>query len=201
MAWAVAFWQCIASAVTVQPSSASSAKISGGAVISLPSTLRWPSTSRCAQLQALIRWSGPQPARRSNERRAVLPSTATTCSIRAAKAATKRPKQASNPAGSSSRNRRENVSWLGMPPGSARKRRKNGSFARPNAAMSTQLSAPHHVAPSAISRISSRSCRCALPVRGSARSAKHARNRSMPPLPSRSGQPNQITARKDSTNF
>ncbi len=31
--------------------------------------------------------------------------------------------------------------------------------------------------------------RCALPLRGSARSAKHARNRSIPPLPSRSGQP------------
>ena len=34
--------------------------------------------------------------------------------------------------------------------------------------MSTQLSAPHKIAHSAISKISSSSCRCALPVRGSA---------------------------------
>ena len=43
------------------------------------------------------------------------------------------------------------------------------------------------VAHNAISKPSSRSWRCALPVRGSARSAKHARNRSIAPLPNRSG--------------
>ena len=56
-----------------------------------------------------------------------------------------------------------------------------GSLARPNRAMSTPPSAPHKLAASAISRISNRSWRWALPVRGSTRSLKHARNRSMPP--------------------
>jgi hypothetical protein len=110
------------------------------------------------------------------------------------------PKQASNALGSSRRNRREKVSWLGIPPGKRMKRRRNGALASPNSAMSTQVSAPHNVEHNAISRISSKSWRCALPVRGSAKSAKHARNRSILPLPSHSGQPKQIRKPKDSTN-
>ena len=60
MVRAVAFWQCIASAVTMCPSRASSASSSGRASISLlsPATSRWPSTSRCSTAQALTRWSG-----------------------------------------------------------------------------------------------------------------------------------------------
>ena len=45
-------------------------------------------------------------------------------------------------AGSSSRNSRENVSWLGRPPGSARKSRNSASRSRAKSAKSTQLSAP-----------------------------------------------------------
>ena len=60
-------------------------------------------------------------------------------------------------------------------------------MASPNRAMSTHVSAPDSVAHNAISKTSGRSWLCALPVRGSARSAKHARNRSIPPLPNRSG--------------
>jgi hypothetical protein len=80
---------------------------------------------------------------------------------------------------SSSGNTREKASWLGTP-SRRRKRRKNG-LARPNRAMSTQLSAPNTVAARTISRISHRSCRCALAVHGSSKSPKHARNRSTPP--------------------
>lgn len=74
----------------MQPSSIKSARSSGKAVISfdLPSTLRCPSASRVSQAKALIRCSGPWPFRRSKERRMVLPSTATTPSIRSANAAT-----------------------------------------------------------------------------------------------------------------
>ena len=206
MVRAVAFWQCIASAVTICPSRASSANSSGRASISLlsPATFCWPSTSRCSTAQALTRCSGRRPRWRSKLRLAVLPSTATTSPAPAswANAATKRPKLASKASGSSSRKSREKVSWLGMPPSRRRKRRRNGSLARPNRAMSTQPSAPHRVAASAISRISNRSWRWALPLRGSARSPKQARNRSMPPSSGKARRqhikhmPNQ----KDSTN-
>ncbi len=114
-------------------------------------------------------------------RRAVVPSSATTSSPGAAKAATQRPQLAANASGSSRRRIREKVSWPGTPPSRRRKRRRNGSSARPNRAMPTQLSAPHSIAASAISRIANRSWRRSLPVRGSARSSKPARNRSMPP--------------------
>jgi len=60
IARAVAFWQCMASAVTIQPSSVDSARGSGKAVISfdLPSTLRCPSASRVSPAKALMRCSG-----------------------------------------------------------------------------------------------------------------------------------------------
>lgn len=75
------------------------------------------------------------------------------------------------------------VVGLRTPPGSRRNRLSNGSLARPNSAMSTQVSAPESVAASAITSISNSWCRRALPRLGSPRSPRHARNRSMPPLP------------------
>jgi hypothetical protein len=78
------------------------------------------------------------------------------------------------------------VSWLGMPPGSRRKRRNSASVERPNSAMSTQVSALLTIAKSATITIPSSSCRYALPRRGSTKSAKHPRKPSM--LPSRKNQ-------------
>ncbi len=59
--------------------------------------------------------------------------------------------------GSSSRNTRENVSWLGKPFSSARNSRSRRSRSSANSAKSTQLSAPQTDATSAIVRISRRS--------------------------------------------
>jgi hypothetical protein len=63
--------------------------------------------------------------------------------------------------------------------------------------MSTQVSAPHKVASSAIITISSSAWRWALPERGSSSSAKHARNRSMPsPFGNQDGKIRSIFPRK-----
>src|SRR3954447_13760652 len=59
--------------------------------------------------------SGDLPAARSKERRSVLPSIGTTPCKGSAKRCMKRVKQASNGAGSRSRNTWLKVSWLGMP--------------------------------------------------------------------------------------
>ena len=73
-------WQPIASMVTTAPCNSSNCNNSGIAVISfdLFATLHCPSTSRCCELHAEIIWIGPCSAARSNERRNVFPSTATT---------------------------------------------------------------------------------------------------------------------------
>src|SRR3954467_6545262 len=74
--------------------------------------------------------SGDLPAARSKERRSVLPSIATTPCKVSAKRCMKRVKQASNGAGSRSRNTRLKVSWLGMPCRKRRNCRRNGSWHR-----------------------------------------------------------------------
>src|SRR3954470_23942777 len=53
-------------------------------------------------------------------------------------------KHAWNCAGSSSRNTRENVSWLGMPCRSVRTSSRKVCLARPNRTMSVQVSPPHN---------------------------------------------------------
>src|SRR5215216_2846148 len=65
--------------------------------------------------------------------------------------------QAWNCSGSSSRNTREKVSWLGMPCSRGRNWRRNGSLACPNRAMSEQSSPPHSMVHKAMTRISCRS--------------------------------------------
>ena len=179
---AMARWQPIASVVTTQPSSESISSSFGMAVISLDpsSTATWPKTSRAPQAQAETRCKDEASVARSYERRSVLPSTATTPCAASAKRCMKREKHASNRAGSSRRNTRLNVSWLGTPRRSGRKRRRNPSLARPNTAMSEQSSAPHSMAQNAITRIACRSCR-ALSSRGSSSSEKQAANPSMAP--------------------
>src|SRR5215210_7651691 len=79
---------------------------------------------------------------RSKERRSVLPSIATTPCKVSAKRCMKRVKQASNGAGSRSRNTRLKVSWLGMPCRKRRNCRRNGSLTVPNSAMSEQSLPP-----------------------------------------------------------
>ena len=76
-------------------------------------------------------------------RRRLLPSMALTPSRPAAKRSMKRRKPALNGFGSSRRNSRLNVSWLGIP---CRKRRnclRKSALAWPNSAMSEQSSPPH----------------------------------------------------------
>src|SRR3954470_7229475 len=88
-----------------------------------------PSTRRCSAAQAETRCSGEAPAARSKERRRVLPSSATTPGQPSAKWRMNARKQAWNCSGSSNRNTRENVSWLGMPCSRGRNWRRNGSLA------------------------------------------------------------------------
>jgi hypothetical protein len=70
----------------------------------------------------------------------------------------KRRKHPWNCAGSSSRNTRLNVSWLGTPWRSRRSCRRNAALARPNTAMSEQSSPPHNMVQKPITGISCRSC-------------------------------------------
>ena len=130
----MAFWQPIASSVTIQPSSRRVSSSSGIAVISfdLPSTARWPSASPRPLAQALTRCSGPRSWRRLPERRTALPSTATTSrSIPSARDCAQRVKQASNASGSMSMNTRRKVSCEGMPFGRARKVPSQACLLRP----------------------------------------------------------------------
>ena len=184
---AVARWQCMASTVTVAPAKSSISRSAGTAVISLPSaaTVTWPSTGRSSAAHALTRCKGEAPAVRSNDRRKLLPSTATTPDRTAANAAMKRWNAAWNAAGSRSRKMRLNVSWLGGPPASVRNSRSSSSFASAKSAISTQLSAPHRLAHSAMNKTFSRSCCRRFPVRGSSTPSNAARNRSIVASPSR----------------
>ena len=63
-------------------------------------------------------------------------------------------KQASNAAASSSANTRPNVSCEATPFSNGNIRRSHSSFASPNSATSTQLSAPHRMAHTATSNSS-----------------------------------------------
>src|SRR3954462_9829706 len=184
-------WQLSASAVTIQPLSDSSSSSFGTAVISLdlPSTAIWPSSRRCSADQAWTICSGDLPVTRSNERRSVLPSTATTPRRLSAKRCMKRVKQVSNAFGSSRRNTRLKVSWLGVPWRRRRNCRRYGALISPNSAMSEQSSPPDSKVQSAIINNSCRSWR-ALSRRGSTTSAKQATNSS-------TGRPQRWIARPD----
>ena len=177
MTWrAISRWQLSASTVTTQPSRFSIFSSLGTAVISfdLASVATWPSTSRCSQPQADTICSADLPLALSNERRSTLPSIATTPWQVSANRAMNRWKQWRNCSVSSKRNSRLNVSWLGAPCSSLRKPRRNPSLTRANSAMSVQSSPPESTVHSAIISISNRSCRPALPVRGSSKPAKQA---------------------------
>jgi hypothetical protein len=178
----------MASPVTSIPVRSNSPSSARAAVISLPpgGTAAWPSTSRASQAKAVTTCSGDAPAAQSNDRRSVLPSIATTPRPSWPRPSRNRPKQAPKAAGSSSRNSRLNVSWLGRPFSSFRKLRNSRSRSRAKSAKSTQLSAPQTEATSAIVTTSTRSCRVAFPVRGSGNSAKHASNQPIGPLQPRS---------------
>ena len=80
-------------------------------------------------------------------------------------------RKASNPranaSGSSRRKTRLKVSWLGKPFSRRRNSLSSASRSSANSAKSTQLSAPQTDATNAIARMSSSSCRRALPRRGS----------------------------------
>src|SRR4051812_34112182 len=175
----------------MQPLSDSSSSSFGTAVISLdlPSTAIWPSSRRCSADQAWTICSGDLPVTRSNERRSVLPSTATTPRRLSAKRCMKRVKQVSNAFGSSRRNTRLKVSWLGVPWRRRRNCRRYGALISPNSAMSEQSSPPDSKVQSAIINNSCRSWR-ALSRRGATTSAKQATNSS-------TGRPQRWIARPD----
>src|SRR2546430_6508579 len=176
MHWANSAWQCSASAVTVQPSSASSSKASNAAATSLRlGANRWAIASRASAAHTLTSCSGVVLRPRSNAPRKALPSTATTPCSSLANSARNRRNTGSNACGSSSLNIRLKVSWLGMPCSSRRNWRNRASLAQPNSAMSAQLSAPHSTAANAMTKTSTKSCR-ALSARGSGTSWKRFLN-------------------------
>ncbi len=105
-----------------------------------------------------------------------MPSIASTPAPSAPRSSRKAEKHDPNATGSSSRNTRENVSWLGTPLRRPRNAANSARRSRPKCAKSTQLSAPQIDAVSAITSTSTRSCRWALPVRGSESRSNAIRN-------------------------
>jgi hypothetical protein len=173
----MAVWQPIASMVTVAPSRSSRRSSAGMAVISFDfsATATCPSTSRLALAQALTRCRAARPASPARAPRSALPSMGTTCpAVPGATACTQARKQAWKASGSSAAKTRPKVSWQGIPPGSGRKVRSQGSFASANVTIPTKPSAPHSVAHRAIVRISSSRCCLVRSTRGSGRAAKCA---------------------------
>src|SRR3954468_23772903 len=113
---AIARWHPMASRVTMLSTRTNWSSKAGMAMISLDLSApqRWPSTSPCALAQALTRCNGARSCLRSNERRSVLPSMATTSRSKpAASEAAQAMKQASNASGSISMNTRRKVSCRG----------------------------------------------------------------------------------------
>jgi hypothetical protein len=105
-----------------------------------------------------------------------LPSTTTwTRPVAAHAEAIRRPKRSAMALGSSLAKARSNVSWLGTPFGSSRKRRKKASLARPYSATCSQPSAPAMTAQVAMVWMSlSRWSLFAASAHGSGRSANTA---------------------------
>ena len=113
---------------------------------------------------------------RSYPRRKRLPSTATTPAIgprpsASRNAAVKAAKALDISSGSSSRNRREKLSWDGAPCGNSTISASMPSLAAAKSAISTQFLAPHSVAISATNNMDAQSCR-AFRSRGSRTSRK-----------------------------
>src|SRR5262245_7222300 len=174
MAWAMARLQCKASAVTMQPLSDSSLIASKAPATSLrPGARRCAKTSRCSAAQTLTTCRGVALAPLAKAPLIALPSIATTPLRRLllAKATMNCAKAASKATGSSRRNTRLKVSWLGMPCSRRRISRSISSLALPKSAMSEQLSAPHRTAASAMNSSSRRLYR-AFPARGSSTASK-----------------------------
>ena len=123
----------IASAVTVRPFTSISSSSSGSAGIpfDLPSTTTCAKVSFASDANAWSRCVGDRSAASSNDRRSALPSTATTSPRRSAQSCARRSSAVRRPAGSSIRNSRENVSWLGIPFGSVMNSRSQGSQTHP----------------------------------------------------------------------
>ncbi len=162
-------WACIASPLTSRPSSASVSRSALAARVSFsPSaTARCAMATRAPVPKAVTTWSAERPAARSKERRSVLPSMASTPSPALPRSSRKASKVRAKAAGSSRRKTRLKVSWLGKPFFRLKNSRSSVSRSSANSAKSTQLSAPQTDATSAIANMSSNSCRCAFPRRGS----------------------------------
>lgn len=138
-------------------------------------TLTCPRVRRLPTAHALTRCNLPVAVFASAERRD-LPSMATGVSPLASQAAViHRPKAAANRAGSSLANTRSNVSALGMPLASGRKRRKKSSLQSAYSWMSSHVSAPPMTAQVARVRMSVSACNLfAVSRRGSGTSANTA---------------------------
>ena len=130
----IAFWQPIASIVTVAPRRSSPASSSGIAVISLllACVRICPSVTPLPQCQAVTRCSAPSAVR---EPRSVLPSMAMcSCARLGRSAPSSLRKQASKRTESSIANTRLNVSCEAMPRSKGRKRRSHSSLNSPHSA-------------------------------------------------------------------
>jgi hypothetical protein len=113
------------------------------------------------------------PTPRSCERRRTFPSIAMTCPlITVLTALIQRIKLSWNCSGSIRANTRLNVSCEGIPLGKSKNVSNHSTFACPNSATSSQLSAPAIIAHNAITRISSNLCNLVRSMRGSVMSPK-----------------------------
>jgi hypothetical protein len=137
-------------------------------------------TTRSSHDQALTMCKADFAFAASKERRSVLPSIATTPAVCCENSRMNWEKHSPNAPGSRSRNSRLNVSCDGNPFFSVKKSRKNGSLSSANSAMSVHVVPPQRHEHSAITKSSHKSCRRALPVRGSSSRENIAEN---PPIP------------------
>ena len=162
----------------MQPLTSSSRNNSGTAVISLEAsaTLYCPSVKRFSRAQALTTAKAGCPRSRACERRAVLPSIATTSpSVNCATRATQLRKQRAKARGSSRASTRPKVSCEGMPCGKAKKVCNHACRAWPKVAIAVTSFAPQMTASLAIVMMSSNKwSHSAGRRRGSGKSAKCA---------------------------
>lgn len=140
-------------------------------------TATWPNTRPVSVAHALTQCNGLRPIARSKRCREVLPSTAMpwlpSCPPVCSRTPSSQPRmQVRNASGVNRAHTRAHVSCDGRPWGRARKRVHQAYCARPYSARSTQVSAPHITAHTAMTTISSHRCLFVRSIRGSGRRAK-----------------------------
>src|ERR1700722_18052391 len=174
MAWAISFWQPMASIDTKAPSNSNILSSLGIAVISLDlsSTATCPKVREFAPTQALTKWR--HAPFRPRLPRSALPSIWTCLTPKwAHRALIQEVKQSWKTLGARWQKMSRKVSWEGMPWGRVNPReRSQTSLVRPKAARSSKLLAPDSRAHKAMVRMSPNTWVMKRRSRGSATAAK-----------------------------